>query len=596
MKRIFFLLIAIVFTVNALAQNVERDSFTLSREMLLEREYSPVINDAAKSGFLPELREPSAPRAEIDFSNYAAAYDFAPYPSQRQPDVLFKDMRVSNRRGYLNGRLGTSFDAGVDAGYRIFDGKKDYLDVYLSQIYGNGRRTFLQDKDLSQVFKYMDIKSGLNFVHNFDKARLYADAKYTFSEYNLSNLRKEAQQISPNYKNTFYSAKSGRDLSPENDLFEACIGLSSTNDPKIGYDVNIRYYFFGQKRELQHLIPQINENRVRLGWDLHNNISVSSRVGLAGYYSNVSYYKSNEFTEANYDLKGLKVCILNPYYRIERNNFDLTIGGKLDIRSNTNTAYVSQAIRYKWRFHKMAHFYASLEGGREDNSKYSIFHENRYVNSENSSIYDSYSPLDATAGVTFLPVTELSVNLFGGYKITWDEHYFIPYFEQFYSLPETRYFRTLISYNDEYTFKVGGEVKYLLTDRIEIDVKASYYKRKLRFDNSYITLIPAQKPDMDVYANIRYRVQKLHLNLAYRGLLGRETNEILVTIPDVHGTFEAMKKMNDIHNVSIKAVYPFYDNLSAYITVDNLLFQRYELWYGYPMQPFSVIAGINFLF
>jgi outer membrane receptor protein involved in Fe transport len=54
--------------------------------------------------------------------------------------------------------------------------------------------------------------------------------------------------------------------------------------------------------------------------------------------------------------------------------------------------------------------------------------------------------------------------------------------------------------------------------------------------------------------------------------------------------------LKDIHQVNVSGTYEINDAVSVFAQVNNLLFQRYDLWYGYPAQNFNVMAGINWKF
>ena len=38
------------------------------------------------------------------------------------------------------------------------------------------------------------------------------------------------------------------------------------------------------------------------------------------------------------------------------------------------------------------------------------------------------------------------------------------------------------------------------------------------------------------------------------------------------------------------------DTFGLYLKLNNVLFQKYELYYGYPMQSFSAMIGVNINF
>jgi outer membrane cobalamin receptor len=55
-------------------------------------------------------------------------------------------------------------------------------------------------------------------------------------------------------------------------------------------------------------------------------------------------------------------------------------------------------------------------------------------------------------------------------------------------------------------------------------------------------------------------------------------------------------KMDNINELNMKGTYQLNDTFGAYIKFNNLLFQKYELVYGYPQQGFNAMIGINLNF
>ncbi|MDR2652110.1 MAG: hypothetical protein LBC68_07320 [Prevotellaceae bacterium] len=594
MKKIFFILLAGICFSNVYSQDTDGDGAGLNREILLEREYNPTILDAVKISRLPGLHEPQTSSSKVEFSDYATPFGFIPSPSYMKQLLWLQDLHVSKYRGYITGGLSNLFDVDANAGYQVFNNSTDYLDFYLLHGSSNSKRTFLQGKDLSQKFRIADVTGGMNYRHSFSKTQLNLDAKYTYSTYNFSQLRKEIV-FDPNLYSTFatqagYMTDSAYSFTPKNNLFEAGAGVSSIKPDNFSYYVNLRYSFFGQNRDLKNSVPLINENRIVLDWNLRKTVSSSSALGLSGSFRNLLYFLSNEFAYANNDLRKFSVVLLNPYYYIEGDDFNLKLGVVFDFeyvwfRGNI----MAPAVEFNWNLREKVHLYAMTEGGHQDNSKYGMFYENRYASAIHR-IRDSRSPLDATLGLKLLPLPELKINLFTGYKIIEDEHYFI----QHNYIPDIYHYYSETMYNDEFRFKTGGEIKYMFADNFEFDLKAIYYKRKLRY-NAENNLIPSQKPKMEASANIGYKLHGLPLrfDFSYRGFYGRRANECF-EIPN--GLFFEQVKMKDIHDASLKSTYTFKPNFSAYLTINNLLFQQYEIWYGYPVQTFNIMAGVSFMF
>ena len=55
-------------------------------------------------------------------------------------------------------------------------------------------------------------------------------------------------------------------------------------------------------------------------------------------------------------------------------------------------------------------------------------------------------------------------------------------------------------------------------------------------------------------------------------------------------------KMKNINELNLTGIYDLNDTFGFYVKLNNLLFQKQELYYGYPLQRFSAMVGVNINF
>ena len=56
------------------------------------------------------------------------------------------------------------------------------------------------------------------------------------------------------------------------------------------------------------------------------------------------------------------------------------------------------------------------------------------------------------------------------------------------------------------------------------------------------------------------------------------------------------KKMDGTFDLNLMGEYLVIDNLTAFLRLNNLLNNKYEVWNNYPTQGFNAMAGITFSF
>ena len=93
-------------------------------------------------------------------------------------------------------------------------------------------------------------------------------------------------------------------------------------------------------------------------------------------------------------------------------------------------------------------------------------------------------------------------------------------------------------------------------------------------------------PEMEITAGVTVRpIKNLSASLDYYLATGRKTPLGLDKI-----------KMDNINELNLTGAYNLNDTFGLYLKLNNVLFQKYELYYGYPLQKFSAMIGVNINF
>jgi hypothetical protein len=156
-------------TVNA--QEDKSKEKELNREMTLEREYDPSVQDASKVNTLPKIKEPVVKKMPIDYSTFAVPTDPQQELSLLGSGSVMTEIPYSKKRGYLNLGAGNYMNINGDLGYHILNTEKDKLNVFLSHRSTNGNIGYLQMDD-KQKAKLNNNLGGINFSHEYEKLAL----------------------------------------------------------------------------------------------------------------------------------------------------------------------------------------------------------------------------------------------------------------------------------------------------------------------------------------------------------------------------------------------------------------------------------------
>jgi len=593
MKKIFITIIAACSILSLSAQDA------MNRELTLEKEYNPGIRDANKINQLPELSAPEAPKTQVKYSDYTRPYSVSPYLIHYTPSAYFTDLAASNKIGYLNLGVSTSPNIDADLGVQILNTNRDYLSIYASNRYSNSKQAFLQNEDVDSKMKLHDIWGGLKYKHYFDAAIFNIGGQYNYSKYNYYGR--------PSDFLDYYTD----DIDQTANFFRIYTGVQAVEGSDLFYKLNVAYTNFKYKHTNELMWEDgRRENRMIIDGVLQKQFNSTWKIGIDVSFKNYSYsdpeekiyrYETPEGTIEptpivyspwdNYDdyflLSG------TPYFQAEGTNWNVRIGLNPEYRFRNNSKFtLSPDIHLSYAPMEQFSLYINAAGGVKDNSLFSSFYENRYMSPE-WRLRDSRSPLDGTLGIKITPVPGLMFDLFGGYKITKDEYFcYAPWGTKYYPLitdSDVTYIAVIPAtiyslYSDAKILKLGANIQYKYKDNFSIGLKGTYYKWDIDEDSGVDE--PWGKPKFVMDGRINYNVGVIPLSVAlnYHLEAGR---------PNYFNTDEDMDNINDL---SLNANYAFNDSFSVYASLNNLLFQKYDIWYGYPAQNFNLMGGISLKF
>ena len=597
MRYLYSTLFASCFFLSLLGQNANTD---FQRELYLEKEYNPSLRDANKINQLPEIREPEAPKMRVEFSDYTFDYRIAPYISKLESKTYYSGFKTSQQRGYLNLSLGSLANIDGDVGYQILNSEENRLNIFGSHRSGSTKMTYLQHDNCTLENSKMHLNDnaiGFDYGYHTNNLKLFADANYVYSAFNyygypIINEGANLPALQEGYPLRVL------DQNQTNNLFLMHVGTESMNVNEINLKANVTYSFFRQSQG-EDFGRGRDESRILGDFDLHTKF-----IGLAGYIRNYAYGLplrlqslstgswKNDTDGRAYGNYNYSVISVNPYFTFEDNDWNVRLGGSAHLQfGGVKKLVLAPDIQFNWRPLDEMLFYLWIVGGIKDNSNYSAYYENRYV-SPDYRVYDSKSPADATLGFNFSILPNLGIDLFTGYKWIMDEHFYVG--NAVAGDDSSIKPRIIPLYMNAETFKLGGILKYSWPDIFETRVKLTYNQWKV---DKWSTLVDPGEMNLDLVAwnkpsftgdvNVGFHVSDLPLwaDIGYHLETGRKTlyhNEIT--------------NMRDIHAMNVQGTYTFKENFSAFARINNFLFQKYDLWYGYPAQNFNIAGGISIKF
>lgn len=566
--------------LKSIAQTAVADSI-LNPHINVEREYTPIIQDATKINTTPARHQADATQFPIIFENAVPLLRNLPNTILDQGSGNI-DTQIDHdkHKGYLTLGGGTRLNLESNLGYRFLETDKDQLDFFASHNSTDGNVDYL---DANSLFKKAKAKNMENFVkakysHQFSTLKWYINASFLNNRFNYYG--------NP-YWNPTVSSPITEDIEKKQgvNIISAETGVKSNENTGIEYGVDVKYNYISYKYG-----PNINYDGPRANIldgsiFLAKTIAENQKVGIiaGGMYQSMN--KVSFPTDATTNLHNLKLFRANPYYQVNAENVSLVLGANVHYALDINDKFlVAPNVKASWLFNDRSKLYFDVDGGINDNNLVNVFRENRYVN-PNTRIDISRTLYNALLGIKTGSLEGFEFDIHGGYKYTKDEHLFTAGSNDSWANVSTPIYANLGTGN------FGGVIKTYLIPYTNLSVEANAYFYNINDYSSLNSSDPSIKkawglPNFKLNASADFTfIPNMVLGIDYLLESGRKNY--------IAGNSLDMKNINELN---IRAIYNFNSSLSVYGRVSNILNQKYEQYYGYTVQGTNVWGGVSFKF
>lgn len=394
-KQVYITLLAAVFaSLSATAVEQADTTRSMDRNVTVERDYKPTIQEAQKISAQPAIIEETQESVPVQYSTYS--HVVAPTHNVTLLGAQPKSFTPTGMyNGYVRGGFGHSSTL-FDMEYKINDGKSSILNTYVHHSAEWGKRTWSDSRlgiDYKHVFSSTDVYFGVEGCNKF-YTRRYGYEGFDFKQDNTSLWRASAN-----------------------------VGVrSNTSKSPVTYDFNLAYGLLGAGTPTGPTI----EHQARVKLDLDYAIDrhhVGFRLGEQNYFIQTKMVADSLF-DPRFAVR------LEPYYGYRGNrvqlhagvNFDLNYGrGKqfstvdqLCFAPSPNVSFEAQ-IAPKWLT-----VYATAEGRLANGTLSSYMASMPYRLLQPGIVSHhlaSYTPIDANLGFRIKPAPSLLVELHGGYAL-----------------------------------------------------------------------------------------------------------------------------------------------------------------------------------
>jgi hypothetical protein len=571
MRKIYTIIAALTLSAGLFAQT--QDSL-LKRQMELEREFNPTLLDADKINSLPALREPTVQKANTNYSTWAGRIAPPLEIALPRPGNIMTEIPYSMKRGFLFFNAGNYANLNGGLGYRLVENEKHNLAFTFLHSSTNSDINYVQeDSDpAGNNASMMDNLGKLSYNHLAETVKLNMHLSYLHSMFNY-------------YGNTFGNTRFFDNEKNSLGVLNARVGLESVENDVLNYKGFIDFNNFNTKMSDDLVYNWMKGNQIHagVGFDKPFGGTTSNKIGVDGSIFTAIY---------NGDVSNYFLINASPYISFSGLNRHAKLGADVLFQTTGNTKIrVVPNVDLQLGFTEYSSVYATIRGGFDHNTLLDMMDESRYFMTYEP-VKPSFSHIDLEAGFKIGELSGFRFDIFGGYRKTEDEHFIVlngqdiiggdvlgPFTESLkpiYGTLSHSFIGGMIQSNIWSPLNIALRLKKnfydateIMSNNIEINDPMAYNKPGFETD---------MRATLEIVSNL-----KLTLNYYFAGDRWTYFNNSNI-------------KMDNINDLNLGGVYEISDSFSLNVKANNILSQKYDIWYGYPAQGINVAGGFTFKF
>ncbi len=568
MRRVYITVTALALAMGIGAQTQDT---LLRRQLELERNFNPTLLDANKITSLPALREPTVQKANTNYSTWAGRVTPPLEIALPKPGEIMTAIPYNTKKGHLAFYAGNYANLDGLFGYRLLESQEHQLGFTFLHNSTNGDVNFVQSPVPEGNNAYaMDNTGRLKYHHAANEFALDMQFSYLDSRFNY-------------YGNSFETNRHFNNEKQRLGVMNARVGLETDSPEKLNLNGFVDFKNFTTKFGDMITVPGIKGNQV------HAQVGIAKpfregdhKVGVNGSLFS-TLYKG--------DLPNYTHLNAAPYLQLGGLNWDARVG--VDVlfkkRDGLQVRVVPNA-GIQWGVTDRTSLYARVHGGYNPNTYLCMLEESRHV-APFGSVKPSFTLLNLEGGVKIGEVSGFRFDIRGGFSKTDDAHFLLLNGGQAPGDASNPFIEVLrpVYANLSHSFIGGG---------ISTNVYAPLYL-SLRVKKSFYNVASLTINEVDISDPKAYNKPGIELDV--QGTW-QATNSLKFTAGyrfegDRWSYFNGKEiEMGAINDLNVGAVYAISDAFSLNVKANNLLFQHYDIWYGYPAQGFNASGGFTFSF
>jgi len=155
-----------------------------------------------------------------------------------------------------------------------------------------------------------------------------------------------------------------------------------------------------------------------------------------------------------------------------------------------------------------------------------------------------------------------------------------------------------VMYDDLKLFKLNVEIVHRSSKKLDLSLTGNYYSYNLNEQEKAWNM-----PDWDANFSVDYKITEQLSASAEIFLIGTRKaliiedpnfydNSASTLLPMIYKSFN----LDTAFDLNVRGNYSITQKFSVFAQLNNFGFQKYERWFGYPVQSFNFLAGVSYAF
>ena len=558
------------------AQTTTSNDSLGNETVIIVREFEPVIKNAKKINSQPIIKT-------VDKNSQEFKYEVVPQTNGYQftPDTI-KAVKIKGEplsklyHAYVKAGAGNYLNTLGEAHVNSLRSRDLHWGLDVHHLASNGGIKDIPYNGFSK--QNVNLYGKKMMKHHILKAGLIYDREQVYLYGYNPNIPYDTESIIKD------------DIKQQYSQFKVNAGIKSfiTDSNEWNYNIDLNYY------NLQVTPSSTSENNFVMNTEFTKYYG--SEKGFI--YLDLDYNKPKLTTDTSMiPAQYLSSVLIKPGVDVQftGDKWRLLAGFKMALETGNETSfYIYPNAEFKYNIVKnLIVPYVGVTGGINRTSINTLRMENPFITGT-PELKNTRTAYDTYLGVRGVYSSNISYNISGGYKQVKDMALFVSNIRTNSATPYNPYYENVYQpvYDTVNIAYVKAQISYQKAKKWNLLWRINY--------NSYETKNEVKAwnlPDVTSDLTLRYNLQdKITAKTSMTFMSGRYSKTDLLEGAEQLSANVYGRKLDPLFDFNLGVEYRFTKKLSAFIDVNNILSQNYEIWGNYQVQGINVMGGITYSF